>query len=176
MKKLVILFVSALVLFTGCNKDFHSIFDGSDKEVISPVDLTSVGIKEDIPQLLAKDVLKKIYGEELSYNGKRCELAHVINDPSMLVPIEDGGYEYKWPEIDFSKYSLVIGQYFDVGEGLRLSTQRAKISGKKAKIYLKLEPVGGPHPQTTMWYYFAAIYSKLPDGPAEVEVLRSYDK
>lgn len=176
MKNLVLVLASAFVLLTGCNKnDFHTIFDGSDKDVVSPIDFNALGTEDifhsgDYSYVLALEVLKNLYGDKAadgSYGG-RPELAHVINDSSILLPIEAEGKLYKWPEIDFSKYSLVIGQYTEAGGGYYLVEQRAKISREKTQIYLKRVCDGKMHPQSPISIAFVALYPKLPDGPAEV--------
>lgn len=184
MKNLVLVLASAFVLLTGCNKnDFHTIFDGSDKDVVSPIDFNALGTEDifhsgDFSYILALEVLKNLYGDmaaDGSYGGGGPELAHVINDSSILLPIEAEGKLYKWPEIDFSKYSLVIGQYTEIGDGFVIVEQRAKISREKTQIYLKRVQDGKMRPQSPISIPFVALYPKLPDGPAEVISVRQRD-
>ena len=185
MKNLVLVLASAFVLLTGCNKDdFHAIFDGSDKDVVSPIDFNALGTEDifhsgDFSYILAYEVLKNLYGEDKAANGQygegRPELAHVINNSSILLPIEAEGKLYKWPEIDFSKYSLVIGQYTEIGDGYVIVEQRAKISREKTQIYLKRVQDGKMRPQSPISIAFVALYPKLPDGSAEVISIRQRD-
>ena len=172
MKRLSIIAGLALAMLCsmGCSK-FEYIFSGNDPSVIEPV--TSEDGEYSINDSYA------YFQYILEYNGVGFDInqneasAIVINAKEQMGPLEDiilTGWEPlcpTLPDIDFSKYSLVIGTYLNTG-GYTCDT-RIKKTAKGLDLYQKVYRAGnGGFTQVTL-SPFAAIYPKLPD--AEVNII-----
>lgn len=172
MKRLrCVAFSCALFLFAGCG--FEGIFDGNDKEVLAPVDLyvesggseMNVLYTEDFEML--KSVALKGIIEENHIESE--EFAFVLNDWHFPREIEAGGRVYRLPDIDFSKYSLVLGRCAPgYGMDWYIKDQRAKVVFGKTKLYLHFVRHGNGTVAHTSLRPIVALYPKLPTGLAEV--------
>ena len=69
------------------------------------------------------------------------------------------------PEIDFDKYTLIIGQVVMGSPGYRFVSQSIHTDTLKV-VYKNL---GGGSPDTMTSYYFWGLYDKLP-GAVNIEV------
>ena len=78
---------------------------------------------------------------------------------------------YQWPEIDFEKYSLVIGQFYTVMDGYCVSKQYIAKNTLYFEIGYKYE--GGFAYTASANNFFIALYPKLPDGQLEVKRLNN---
>ena len=182
MKRLALGFISLLFL-SGCG--YQSIFDGSDSGVLAPVDLSKeLGdeyadfFRSDDFRICAQHVFYALR-EEGQIIGQYADYAVVLNDAYYLDDVHvDDVYtpgDYEWPDIDFNKYSLVLGWWAEGGTGWYLKDQRIKktLLGK-VTVYLHLCLVDGLYFHDNKKLLFGALYPKLPSGPAKVE--RWYDE
>jgi len=185
MKKIFCLsFIALLFLLTACSKDLGWIFKDNAPGVVAPVEETPDGFSDSFFQevdfqRLATPIVEELFvpfNELGFYDWYRAkEGAIVINDNAMLQDVVVGYITYKWPEIDFDKYSLVIGLVFnpdiDYSRAYVLKQQRAVVANGEVKIYYRFIEVTGdyavnaeaPRPRIA-----GALFPKLPDGIAEV--------
>ena len=161
----------------GCSK-MDGVFDGTDKNVISPVSLNSVSGKDVfsyaessaiVPGLLKSNGISLADGP-LSGN-KPYAGAIVINDRSVIDKlVNECQLASRLPDCDFTACSLVAG-YFDCAQGgYSIVNQRVKKALKGTKLYLDIEETSAGICSPCRCYLLA-LYPGLPDGP--VEVIRS---
>ena len=180
MKRLLIIAGLALAMLCsiGCSK-FEYIFSGNDPSVIEPVTSEdgAYSINDSylyFEYILEYNGIKTGYTAEPTANN---EIAVVINDKSQLGPLEDialppvddfnEGKYTKIPDIDFDKYSLVIGTYINEGSYSCTDT-RVKKKDDGMEIYVKLEKGSDSSFAICSLSPFAAIYPKLPTGYIKV--------
>ena len=148
----------------SCTK-FESIFDGSDRNSMAPISeaaLIDSGVPADYFNSSEFNVLAEAFLAENAPNNHE-DFAFVVNDVRHLPQIEG----YSWPDIDFSRYSLVIGQRYRIWDALYLKDLR--IVGKK--IYLHICRIPGAMvtmDAVVVHYPFGAVFSKLPSESLEV--------
>ena len=131
MKRLLVLLIPLLVGLVSCSDQLNTNEgDGETGEMVEPVysqdtfENESAIMLKDVPgiEILAKAVLvENGLIEDKTGNGSKYyfdDVAMIVNSKEMLkdvvVPSNTSGEEdvhYKWPEIDFEKYSLVIGHF-----------------------------------------------------------------
>ena len=194
----LLMIIFATLFFTGCSNEFEKIFNGEEKEAISP--LVS-GEEEALENLSGDDrfYLAMLVSHTMFESGveawnpshfhdrlnselpweylpEKCGArAMVINSRTVLLDytMPDGSC-IRWPEIDLESYSLVIG-YFRVGSsGEYLSSQRIVMKGGKPELYLK---INNDRPGKTYGgsEYFVAIYPKISfEGEVSVNVWRTW--
>ena len=168
----------ALTLGLSCCSKIEDVFNGNDKDAIAPVATTyseenaEVNLSGDWQHLVVRDILYQV--GLIDQENPFMAAALVINDNSIIEDVlaeYEGKIEINVPEIDFDKYSLVVGSCL-FGNGLcYLANQRIKNSSSVVKLYLEVcerKDVAGI--QAVFNYYFASLYPKLPSG--EVEVIR----
>ena len=93
----------------------------------------------------------------------------VVNDKTQLKEIIVAGETMTWPEIDFERYSLVVGKFFTVSYGYKLANQYVTKGMFRTILHLEVEDAGTAHRAYTKDNYFAAIYPKLPDGQLTIK-------
>ena len=165
---------------------------GETGEMIEPIysqdtfENESAIMLKDVPgiEILAKAVLiENGLIEDKTGNDSKYyfdDVAMIVNSKEMLkdvvVPSNTSGEEdvhYKWPEIDFEKYSLVIGHFFTgyyALNGFSFTQQYIVKGSSKNVLYLELDiPVCLFCAISNN--FFATLYPKLPDGKLEVKVL-----
>ncbi len=192
MKRVLVLLIPLLVGLASCSDQLNT--NEGDEETIVPVNMqdssgedSTTGVLNlswsDV-QILAKSVLIE-NGYIKDYTGRAwCfpDVAMVVNNKEMLtdvvVPSSMSGVEdrrYQWPEIDFEKYSLVIGQFYTTFYHLgNVFTQHYIVkSSSKYILYVEIGNLGGLAAPANN--YFAALYPKLPDGQLEVKRLTNFD-
>ena len=186
MKRLLLLFIPLFIGLAGCSDQLNT--NDGEGEIIEPVfsqDLTgddSSIILMDVPgvQELAKSVLIEngLIEDYTGIAGYFPDLAMVVNNKEMLKDVVVtsnmagvGDHHYQWPEIDFEKYSIVIGQVFTVFYHFgNIITQQYIVKGSsKYVLYLEIGNLGGL--AACKNNYFAALYPKLPDVELEVKRL-----
>lgn len=167
MKKfLTFLFIS--VLLAACTKidPFESLFDIKKCAAIAPIEQNSQLIAE-----LNADTgpLRRIlYAYDVhswpqaSFNEEMFdfEKAIIINTPSELLS--------DLPEIDFEKYTLVVGQFLRLGSTSYLNDQRIVVAADGAKLYLDIQKLDAFGTCDVYYKPFASLYPKMPDMPVEV--------
>ncbi len=167
MNKLITLLLFS-VLFAACTKTdpFESIFDINEDVAIAPV--------EQRAQLIAElnadtGLLRRIlYAYDVhswpqaSFNEEMFdfEKAIIINTPSELLS--------DLPEIDFEKYTLVVGQFLRLGSTSYLNDQRIVIAADGARLYLDIQKLDAYGTCDVYYKPFASLYPKMPDMPVEV--------
>ena len=121
MKNYFSLLLTAVLLLTSCSDQLYPI---NHLENNIPEDLfyNSENFHQDMVLQLAQDV----WGDASDSPSKH--IAHVINDAAILRDYVTEDKVYKWPEIDFNKYSLVLSKYNIPHGGFYVSEQRAKAS------------------------------------------------
>ena len=190
MKRVLVLLIPLLVGLASCSDQLNT--NEGDEETIVPVNMqdssgedSTTGVLnlswEEI-QILAKSFLIENGYIEDYYTGSKYfdDLAIVVNSNELLtdvvVPSSMSGVEdrrYQWPEIDFEKYSLVIGQFYTTFYHLgNVFTQHYIVkSSSKYILYVEIGNLGGLAYSANN--FFAALYPKLPDGQLEVKRLNS---
>lgn len=190
MKRVLVLLIPLLVGLASCSDQLNTT-EGYE-ETIEPVNMqdnsgedSTTGVLnlswEEI-QILAKSFLIENGYIEDYYTGSKYfdDLAIVVNSneplTDVVVPSSIPGVEDRlcqWPEIDFEKYSLVIGQFYTTFLHLsNVITQHYIVkSSSKYILYVEIGNLGGLAYSANN--FFAALYPKLPDGQLEVKRLNS---
>lgn len=171
----------ALTLGLSCCSKMEDVFNGNDKDAIAPVATTyseenaDVDLSGDWHHLVVRDILYQV--GLIDHENPFTTAALVINDNSLIDDVlaeYEGKIEINVPEIDFDKYSLVVGSCYLVSGTYYLANQRIKNSSSGVKLYLEVCERKDVHgTQAVFNYYFASLYPKLPSG--EVEVIRWYN-
>ena len=190
MKRLLLLIIPLLIGLVGCSDQLGT--EEGKEETIEPVDMQNMTGDNNLNDILdlsweeirvlAKSFLIENGYIEDYYTGSKYfdDLAIVVNSneplTDVVVPSSMSGVEDRlcqWPEIDFEKYSLVIGQFYTTFLHLsNVITQHYIVkSSSKYILYVEIGNLGG------LAYcannFFAALYPKLPDGQLEVKRLNS---
>ena len=163
------------ILFVGCKKEgipseYANIFNGKDKRAKAPV---FVFHDEDF-YFLSQYFLEEFYADNADdprWSTTNGSYAVVVNDARLLKYYNTSNVQpFFWTEIDFNKYSLVVGRYWYVGGTFqRYKDQRAVVSEGKTTIYLRFVKYIGGEPADVHPVSFGAVYDKLPvDGLVEV--------
>ena len=190
MKRVLFLIIPLLVGLASCSDQMNT--NEGDEETIVPVNMqdssgedSTTGVLnlswEEI-QILAKSFLIENGYIEDYYTGSKYfdDLAIVVNSneplTDVVVPSSMSGVEdrrYQWPEIDFEKYSLVIGQFYTTFYHLgNVFTQHYIVkSSSKYILYVEIGNLGGLAAPANN--FLAALYPKLPDGQLEVRRLNN---
>ncbi len=190
MKRLLILVILFFIGLTSCSDQLNT--KEGYEETIEPVNMqdssgenSTTGVLnlswEEI-QILAKSFLIENGYIEDYYTGSKYfdDLAIVVNSneplTDVLVPSSMSGVEDRlcqWPEIDFEKYSLVIGQFYTTFYHLgNVFTQHYIVkSSSKYILYVEIGNLGGLAYSANN--FFIALYPKLPDGQLEVKRLNN---
>lgn len=166
MKKHILFLFVSLLMLSGCS--MSDIFSGSMPGVISPISddgsevifSSSLGEYSHYSGLISR--LVNVYSDSDSLAS-----AMVINSPAQLNSYTFEGKEYTWPEIDFKKYSLVVGAWQFHSTGFMFGRFRAMEEKNSTKLYIEIirpevllcSPVIG---------YFAILFPKLSDNPVEI--------
>ena len=190
MKRLLVLLIPLLVGLASCSDQLNT--NEGDEETIVPVTMqdssgedSTTGVLnlswEEI-QILAKSFLIENGYIEDYYTGSKYfdDIAIVVNSneplTDVVVPSSMSGVEDRlcqWPEIDFEKYSLVIGQFYTTFLHLsNVITQHYIVkSSSKYILYVEIGNLGGLAYSANN--FFIALYPKLPDGQLEVKRLNN---
>lgn len=151
--KRLFLFSTFLALFlTGCSKTPLSL---KGEEFAAIADFFESGWAE----ILAGATLQK--------NGAPTEwsdYAMVINSSSQLA---DFG-EHSWPEIDFNRYSVVVGRWGYTSGSQYVGSQKIRIAGSTLIMDLEIIYPGFGTSDAGL-KRFAALYPKLPDHPIVIQ-------
>ena len=191
LKRVLFLIIPLLVGLASCSDQLNT--NEGYEETIEPVNMqdssgenSTTGVLnlswEEI-QILAKSFLIDNGYIEDYYTGSKYfdDLAIVVNSneplTDVVVPSSMSGVEDRlcqWPEIDFEKYSLVIGQFYTTFLHLsNVITQHYIVkSSSKYILYVEIGNLGGLAYSANN--FFAALYPKLPDGQLEVKRLTNF--
>lgn len=185
MKKVAILLLASLLL---CSCSIEGIFDGSDPRAISPVQVENVipewtdyfNSQEGriVQQLIVENYCE--FPDDYYENGLPgvivwgAEYKNLTNH--FVVVNDDSVYDIfnpytnepiDLPEIDFNKYSLIVGYVYTVDEARnRIKDHRAIKEFNKIQLYLKYYLAGGM--DFGQVNYHILLYPKLPNNPVDV--------
>ena len=73
------------------------------------------------------------------------------------------------PQIDFSKYTLVIGWKKVPNKGYQIATQKLLVSSPSAKLYIETKPLGDHYPAESRMFFWG-FYPKTDIKEAKVHV------
>lgn len=147
------------LLLSGCSKSPLSL-QGEEFEAIADV------FHGEYANLLVGATLNKNLKME-----RREECAIVINDKSQLADVG----EYVWPEIDFKRYSVVVGVWWYGSGAEYIADQKIRLT--PAKMILDLEIGRAPTGTCDVGLKrIAALYPKLPNRQIVVRTKRTTDK
>jgi hypothetical protein len=145
MKKIVLAFCSIFLFAMGivsCNNDEG----GNDDSIITPIDNVSNDVKI-------------FFDEEFANNAFNLESVNgvvAVNNISELEDIYEG--EKPFPDIDFSKYTLIIGEKAMPSGGYYVNRQELNIKLNTLNVYLKNDL--DYQPQVITHLYFWGLYIK----------------
>lgn len=169
-----------LAMLAGCSNEFEDVFNSDNKDAILPVETLDADsdlavLRNDYPRM--KALVISIIGEaSMSSAPSQTTRATIINHSSELKAIvSPNGDEWQWPDIDFEKYSLLVGCYEVVHSNIFAANQRILQKKDGLVLYLELRPredvVGYTFGDIK---YFATLFPKLPDLPVEVRRWDNY--
>lgn len=139
--------VSVLGLFVSCNG-----IDPTEDAGISPVSAS-----EDV-EFFFESYLPSYSFSDIGFNfGEETE-CFVINDAVYFKAVAPESVTL--PEIDFDKYTLIVGQVVMGNPGYSFVSQSIHTDTLKV-VYKNL---GESSPATMTYFYFWGLYDKLPEG------------
>lgn len=160
---ILVFFLLAMSVFVSC-----SVPDVPDDGVISPVsapDNVSAFFEEHLPdhsQSLGRADFKF---SDREFSESECFL---VNSKSEFKDVVADGV--KVPDIDFKRYSLIIGQCVLGDPGYVLEKQVVYPGENDMELRLVYRTLDGVSPGVATNFYFWGLYPKLPDIPLEVEM------
>lgn len=191
MKRVLIFVIPLLFGMSSCSNQLNLKEDV--EEIIEPVSMQEYSLENtssellnlswDDIQVLAKTILIEngIIEDYTDYGSKYFpDVAMIVNSKELLKDVvvlsNMGGVEdhhYQWPEIDFDRYSLVIGQFYTTESGWGIIQQYIKRSLSKSVLCFDIAlGLGGyAYLSTPTNNFFAVLYPKLPDGVLEAKRL-----
>lgn len=101
----------------------------------------------------------------LNANGVR------YGEPTAIVFNEYSECLAEFPEIDFTRYSLVVGQVYSASGSAKITEQRVVLGKDCINVYVSVDEVYEVNTCDVRYFTFAALYTKLPDLPVK---LRSF--
>ncbi|MGN1233612.1 MAG: hypothetical protein ACI4UJ_09250 [Candidatus Cryptobacteroides sp.] len=139
--------VSVLGLFVSCNG-------------INPIDdtgISPVSASEDV-EFFFESYLPSYSFSDIGFNfGDETE-CFVINDAVYFKAVAPESVTL--PEIDFEKYTLIVGQVVMGNPGYSFVSQ----SIHKGTLKVVYKSLGGSSPATMTHFYFWGLYDKLPEA------------
>lgn len=162
------LFLLLLPLFAvGCSKAPLSL-DQEKFAALSDLFSDSIG-----GRILVENVLSK--SKAGTQNG---DCAVIINDSSLLedVIVSDAPElgTLSWPEIDFRKYSLVVGRWQYTAGNQYLASQKVQVAGNSATLVLEIKEYPGGGTCDVFYRWFGALYPKLPAARLKIKRINNY--
>ena len=168
------------ILLAGCsntlddsfNGDFEDVFRKEYTNVFDPID-PFAGYDAEIPSL------RHIDSRFIDYVNSR--VSSVLNESGGIMP-GDLATQYKevyatiindnrflqsssWPDIDFNRYTLIIGWFVAPGSGYYINRQRLQIKKDESILYLQINEDHTPgydsHTCALTAFCFAALYPKF---------------
>ena len=153
--------ISLTVLLFSCS-DFDRFISGLEGKVVAPA--SDGNSLQDIEGLRYLALETLIDGRDPYYFLR--DTVVVINDQARLKNAEFRGSTYSWPEINFKKYSLVIGKITFPDSGSLLAGQRIEKRAEALYFYPDIRSGGGSF--TPEEHFIDTLYPKLPDLPVEI--------
>jgi len=177
---LISMMACAAFMFAGCSNEFEDVFNGNNKEALSPIESSETGgvLLSGINSFLLRKTLLEISQDILGTPSITDTIAYIINDQerlSTVVTRREDNTVVEWPEIDFDKYSLVIGSV-DLARNKVLDSQRLMIKNKAPVLYVKIKIIKEEYdPCDTVEWLFAKLYPKVPfDGAITMKTWQTH--
>lgn len=155
--------LGVVLLLSGCTKYPLSL---ENKEFTAVSELYGdAGFR-----LLLESVLDEANG---GYAQGDCAI--IINDRSQLRNLytDDLG-ELVWPEIDFSRYSLVVGKWMYTAGNQYMASQKIRLTGGSARLFLEIKESPGMGTCDVFYRWFGTLYPKLPDVSVVIDRKNNY--
>ena len=102
---------------------------------------------------------------ELEYHSSECVLVNSKKEFRGLLT-----REVSLPDIDFVKYSLIIGKCALGDPGYVLEEQVIHMGSAHMELKLQYRRLDGVSPSVVTDFYYWGLYQKLPDLPLEVDL------
>ncbi len=156
------------LLLMGCFFLSCSVADIPDEGVVSPVsapDYISAFFEEHLPKHSQSFYQADFKFSDREFSENECFL---INSKSEFKAVIADGVQV--PDIDFKRYSLIIGQCVLGDPGYTLREQVIDLESDEMVLQLEYIKVDGVVPCVITNFYFWGLYPKLPDLPLEVEM------
>ncbi len=167
MKKLIYIFgIAALMLAAGCSKDDGWNIPNGIKPVKPSKELTAF-FDENL-RFIGLSIFGKDNEASLRGGGRYPDTCIMINSVAEFEAIDfSAGTSLELPPIDFTKYTLVIGQYATPSHGDRFEGQRIVVEPEE--ITMNLLFISSGDRTHDMWKKeYWGLYPKLPDLPIRV--------
>lgn len=179
MKRLITIaaIISVITLLLGCSK-MEGIFDGSNKDALAPIvdDPSAAAIIKELQGLnfaLYNSVVEEMGHSVKSEKGSdsQASFSFVLNDRTHLKDvILENGRVLHWPDIDFEKYSLVLGYYYAPYPWVVSKRQRILVKNNNIELYVERSrsASGSSYQFGSTREYACYLYPKLPNLPVEI--------
>ena len=155
--------VVAIVLCSCSNKEQGP--DGFSYPVAPPSEVVSF-FDTYLPASESSSLSDMIFNfPDLDYQSNECMLVNSRKEFRDLLAVE-----VPLPDIDFKKYSLIIGKCTLGDPGYVLDEQAVHTEGDHMKLQLQYRRLDGVFPCVVTDFYFWGLYQKLPDLPLEVDL------
>ncbi len=174
---LISMMACAAFMFAGCSNEFEDVFNGNNKEALSPIESSETGgvLLSGISSDLIRKTLDVISQDMRDVPHISNTIAYIINNQENLRTVtQRENTVVEWPEIDFDKYSLVLGTV-DTARGKILDSQRLVIKNKVPVLYVKIKIVQEYDYCDDVSWYFAKLYPKVPfDGAITMKTWQTH--
>jgi hypothetical protein len=155
--------VVAIVLCSCSNKEQGP--DGFSYPVAPPSEVVSF-FDTYLPASESSSLSDMIFNfPDLDYQSNECMLVNSRKEFRDLLTVE-----VPLPDIDFKKYSLIIGKCTLGDPGYVLDEQMVHAESDHMKLQLCYRRLDGVSPSVITDFYFWGLYQKLPDLPLEVDL------
>ena len=170
MRKFVFIFaiLVASTFLGACSSDDDSI----SKDVIQPVSLTSGPIVEFFNAELRRSTNSFWCDDYSGLYGDIPNIVCVVNSRQELADIYMGKKEL--PDIDFDKYTLIIGQQMMPGFGFYLTKKELTLSDDGLILTLYTRNDSDIIPDALQHLYFWDLYPKLSQTKVSVTAITEY--
>lgn len=88
-------------------------------------------------------------------------------EPTAIIFNEYSECLAEFPEIDFTRYSLVVGQVYFGSGGAKITGQRVVVGKDCVNVYVRVDDISENTTLNVRFSPFAALYAKLPDLPVK---------
>lgn len=158
------LIMAAALLLVGAG--FAACSDSDER-------LTAVGTPPVTPTSEVVDFLKAHLDthktdfnfNDIGYKETECFLINSMEEFQAIAP-----QSVELPDIDFAKYSLIVGQHVFEEPRYSLDSQAVEIGTDALTLNLVYKVFSGAAPTVITTYYFWGIYDKLPGNTIHVEI------
>lgn len=155
--------VVAIVLCSCSNKEQGP--DGFSYPVAPPSEVVSF-FDTYLPASESSSLSDMIFNfPDLDYQSSECVLVNSKKEFRGLLT-----REVSLPDIDFEKYSLIIGKCVLGDPGYVLEDQVIHMGSDHMELKLQYRRLDGVSPSVVTDFYYWGLYQKLPDLPLEVDL------